>query len=972
MSLELRRIQHPLQLPALFIGLIALAACGGGTTSTIQTQTGPSTPANLTATAVSATQINLTWSASTSSVGIANYIVQRCTGASCSTFAQIATPATVTYNDIGVIASTAYSYRVEAVDTAANTSSFSLVASATTPAVGAPSTPGNLTATAVSAPQINLSWSASTSSLGIAHYVVQRCAGASCTNFAQIATPTAVTFNDTGLAASTSYSYRVQAIDTASNASGFSTVATATTPAVVVQPPTTPANLTATAASPTQINLTWSASTSSIGIANYIVQRCTGASCSNFASITTPTGTNFSDTGLSASTSYSYRVQAVDTASTASGFSNVATQTTQATQSQPPSTPGTPVATVISPTEIDLTWTASTSTVGLSIYVVQRCTGASCTGFAQIATPAVTSFKDTGLTPSTTYNYRVQAVDTAQTVSLFSGTTSASTQAAPPPTAPGSLTATAASSTQINLSWTASTSSVGIANYVVDRCSGASCSNFTQLATPTGTTYNDTGLTPSTSYSYEVQAVDTANSSGPFSSVATATTGSGSTSVVFPLKASANNRYLVDQNSTPFLLMGDSPHAMFTNLSLADAATYLQDRQNHGFNALWCEMLDYPYVGGNMNATTYDGIAPFTGGSGGTYDISTPNEAYFARVDAMINLAAAHGMVVLLDALDNGGWMATFESNGDTKAFNWGQYIGNRYKNFPNIIWIMGNDFQSWQTNSGDNALGINVMAGIASVDPNHLQTTELNYNISGSLDDALLVSNTSLAGAYTYYPAYWEVLNEYNSTAKTVPVFLEETYYDGGSYGNLTPNLATNLMLRKVAYQTVLSGGLAGYMYGTIFYDFHSGWQSGIDVTSATQLGYWKTLVTSLPWYNLAPDQTHAAVTSGYGTATGQNQNSGTNPSFGVGNIQTDNFVTTSISADGSLVMAYCPASTTITVNMAKLKSSATARWFDPSNGTFTAISGSPFANTGSQNFTTPGTNSEGDPDWLLVLQAQ
>src|SRR5882724_8697034 len=63
-----------------------------------------------------------------------------------------------------------------------------------------------------------------------------------------------------------------------------------------------------------------------------------------------------------------------------------------------------------------------------------------------------------------------------------------------PPTAPGNLTATAVSTSQIDLSWTASTSTIGIANYVVQRCQGAGCTSFAQIATPVGTSYNDTGL----------------------------------------------------------------------------------------------------------------------------------------------------------------------------------------------------------------------------------------------------------------------------------------------------------------------------------------------------------------------------------------------------------------------------------------------------------------------------------------------
>src|SRR5450631_2012265 len=86
------------------------------------------------------------------------------------------------------------------------------------------------------------------------------------------------------------------------------------------------------------------------------------------------------------------------------------------------------------------------------------------------------------------------------------------------------LTATAASTTQINLSWTAPSSIIGVANYVVQRCQGAGCVNFVTIASPAAAAYLDTALSPGTSYRYQVQAVDTAQSASPFSNAASATT----------------------------------------------------------------------------------------------------------------------------------------------------------------------------------------------------------------------------------------------------------------------------------------------------------------------------------------------------------------------------------------------------------------------------------------------------------------
>jgi Arylsulfotransferase (ASST)/Fibronectin type III domain len=93
-----------------------------------------------------------------------------------------------------------------------------------------------------------------------------------------------------------------------------------------------------------------------------------------------------------------------------------------------------------------------------------------------------------------------------------------------PPTAPRSLVARAVSSSQINLSWTASTDDVGVTGYRVERCLGGFCTNFVQVATPSGTTYGDSGLRAYTRYRYRVRAVDAAGNLSPYSNVAAATT----------------------------------------------------------------------------------------------------------------------------------------------------------------------------------------------------------------------------------------------------------------------------------------------------------------------------------------------------------------------------------------------------------------------------------------------------------------
>ena len=103
-----------------------------------------------------------------------------------------------------------------------------------------------------------------------------------------------------------------------------------------------------------------------------------------------------------------------------------------------------------------------------------------------------------------------------------------------PPTDPAGLTATASGSSQVNLNWTASTDNVGVAGYRVERCQGAGCTNFAQVGTPTATSFSDTGLAPSTTYRYQVRAVDAAGNLSGYSAVAEATTGTGSGNAAGP------------------------------------------------------------------------------------------------------------------------------------------------------------------------------------------------------------------------------------------------------------------------------------------------------------------------------------------------------------------------------------------------------------------------------------------------------
>jgi hypothetical protein len=302
----------------------------------------PSAPGALSATGATSARIDLSWGAATDNLGVTGYLVERCAGTSCANFTQIASVSgtTLVYSDAGLIPSSGYSYRVRASDGAGNLGPYSSVAIATTlPDSTPPSAPASLTASAISSTRVNLSWSAATDDVGVTGYLIERCQGAGCSTFAQIAAPTGtgVAYSDTTVTSGNTYSYRVRATDGAGNLGGYSPVATATTPTPDITPPTAPATLSAAAVSNTQVNLSWAAATDNVAVTGYLIERCQGAGCSTFAQIAAPpgTGTSYGDAGLTASTSYSYRVRATDGAGNLGPYSPVASATTLSTPPAP-------------------------------------------------------------------------------------------------------------------------------------------------------------------------------------------------------------------------------------------------------------------------------------------------------------------------------------------------------------------------------------------------------------------------------------------------------------------------------------------------------------------------------------------------------------------------------------------------------------------------------------------------------------
>lgn len=423
--------------------------------------------------------------------------------------------------------------------------------------------------------------------------------------------------------------------------------------------------------------------------------------------------------------------------------------------------------------------------------------------------------------------------------------------------------------------------------------------------------------------------------------------------VLYPLKMSNNRRYLVDRHNVPFMIVGDSPQALIGKLSVKDAAGYIANRKAAGFNTLWVNLLCTTYTGCRADGSTFDGIKPFTSPG----DLATPNIAYFRRADTMIQLAAKAGIVVLLDPIETGGWLGILRENGVAKAYAYGRFLGRRYKSFANIVWFNGNDFQTWR-NPSDDALVLAVANGIRSVDHTHIHTVELDYPISGSLENPRWKSKIQLNAAYTYLATYAKVLEEYNRK-QVLPVFMVEASYEF-EQNNSEWSKGDPGILRRQEYWSALSGS-TGQLYGNHYtWQFIDGWKDHLDTRGTAQLGYLLGVFAGRRWFDLVPDQDHTLVTAGYGTFSS------------TGNVGSSDYVTTASTPDGTLALSYLPAGGTVTVDMGRFAGVVRARWYDPTKGTYSAVPGAPFPTSGTVALAAPGKNGDGDSDWVLVLTSQ
>jgi hypothetical protein len=423
---------------------------------------------------------------------------------------------------------------------------------------------------------------------------------------------------------------------------------------------------------------------------------------------------------------------------------------------------------------------------------------------------------------------------------------------------------------------------------------------------------------------------------------------------------SADGRSLIDQNGQPIIPLFDTIWPMIQQAGNTarngGSATWDQDidfwvttRASQGWNALKFNMFGQTVNGApNNDSRTWDTIFPFGASGSGTSNANPSSgqiAAYWQRVDYILDACATAGLTAFIhifyaDDVDSG--LMSGKATSEFQAL--GTFLGNRYKDKPGIVWVIGGDyFDTFQTQI--KALRTNMIAA-GDAHPWTVQnwanqasndwTTSRKDNTGAT--QQLGTDIADINASYIYDPTYLSAAAAWAETP-TIPTIWYDGYYDQGTGDQLQQR-------RYVGWS--LSYGQWGCQFGSEdLWNQPSGWRGNVSSPDATvtQIIAMRNAVAAINgWQTLIPDLSSTFITAGRSTG--------------------NNFVTGSLAADGSLALIYIPvASSAITVDTTQMQAGYTVTWIDPVNGATTAgTPGTSFSK---------GNNSGGSTDWFLLLAA-
>lgn len=412
---------------------------------------------------------------------------------------------------------------------------------------------------------------------------------------------------------------------------------------------------------------------------------------------------------------------------------------------------------------------------------------------------------------------------------------------------------------------------------------------------------------------------------------------------IFPLLLSG--RSLTTSSGTPRLLVADAAWGLIARLSPTQVDSYITDRVSRGFNAAIVMLIAKHSSINGGSSVNYNGDAPFSGTALIPANIGA---AYFSHADLCLTKLANAGMTVILCPCYSGfggpgtsqGWWDSLTDS--TVASNWGAWVGNRYKNQSNIIWVNGGDYTpdpgSQQTISEAVSTGI-VGAGATQLHTYHGARGDSAYAIWGTAKTWL-----TLGDIYTDdLTIYSAAATEYARSGPKGFTQLEDFYANN-----------TTMSGAIVEKWQALCSGCAGILEGDEnIWPFSTGYAANFGSDAELGVAALASLCASYKPETLVPKTDTSLISNALGSGTSRI----------CGALGTY--------SGGGFAFIAVPAATSPTLVAAAIsQSSFRVRRMDPKTGALTTLSGSPFSNSGSNvTLTHPGNNSMGTPLVVWVV---
>lgn len=422
------------------------------------------------------------------------------------------------------------------------------------------------------------------------------------------------------------------------------------------------------------------------------------------------------------------------------------------------------------------------------------------------------------------------------------------------------------------------------------------------------------------------------------------------------LKVSKDGHDLMFEDGTPFFWLGDTGWELFHRLTLEEINTYLDNRAAKGFNVIQAVAL--AEFDGLKKPNRY-GEVPLN-----NLDPSQPNEKYFIVVDSTVHMAKAKNLFIGLlptwgDKVTKlwGTGPVIFDS---INAYKYGYWLGNRYKNDPNIIWILGGDRPAVQDTADWRPIWRQMAKGIIEATNYKCFITYHPWGESSSTkfwtNESWLDMNMLQSGHARHDIPVWEWITRDRNIQPAKPILDgEPNYEDHPVNWNDKNGYFRDYDVRKQTYRSVFAGG-CGVTYGNqCMWQFYSDrepkiafperyWTEALDRPGAYQVGYLKKLIQSRPMLQRIPDS--AIIIAGQG--------------------EKGEHIEAFRAADNSYAMVYIPVGKSITINTAYMHSkNINITWFNPRNGsTQSAIN---MQRKDQLQFTSPTNGVEND--WVLII---